>query len=136
MRMKLEYAAFAVANPIAVASWSARHRGLRVVRRVTGPVLTHSLAGEDTTILEVSCIPPDRMSICRRSTVSSLSGRRTNGKMALARCLFHPGAAPDRIAAALSKHVAAVRKRGLAAPEAGPQRAPLPGGGSTGDAVF
>ena len=59
--MKIEHLAFNVADPVAMADWSCRHCGLRIVRHIPHPAQTHFLADDDATVLEIYCNPPDEV---------------------------------------------------------------------------
>ena len=52
--MKIEHAAWTVADPPALADWYCRHLGMSIVRKVDGPARTHFLAdGTGRVLLEV-----------------------------------------------------------------------------------
>ncbi|HYG24867.1 MAG TPA: VOC family protein [Verrucomicrobiae bacterium] len=59
--MKIEHAAFNVADPVAVADWYCKHCGLRVVRHVPHPTQTHFLADSSSSVIEIYCNPPDQV---------------------------------------------------------------------------
>ncbi len=52
--MKIEHAAYLVAEPVAAARWYADHLGMRTVRSAGPPSFTHFLAdSEGTSVIEI-----------------------------------------------------------------------------------